>query len=45
MFNDKIYPINYNVVAIIGGKYPIKKLIGKDRWYWNDDEGKMHTNK
>ena len=32
MFNDKIEPIIYNVVATIGGKYIIPKRIGTVRW-------------
>ena len=41
MFTDKIYPIIYNVVATIGGKYLIPKGIGTFIWSWTDNEGKF----
>ena len=45
MFTDKIYPIIYNGVANIGGKYLIPKGIGTVRWSCIDDEYKIHTKK
>ena len=43
LFTDKIEPIIYNGVAIIGGKDIITKGIGIVRWSWTDDEGKIYT--
>ena len=45
MFNDKIDPIIYNGVENIGGKYLIPKGVVTVRWYWIENEGKLHTNK
>ena len=45
MFADKIYPIIYNVVAAIGGKDIIPKVVGTVSWYWNYYMVKLHTNK
>ena len=45
MFTEKIEPTVYNGVETIGGTYLIPKGIGTVSWSWNDDEGKLHTNK
>ena len=45
MFTDKIEPIMSNGAATICGKYIHPKIIGTIRWYWNDYEGKLSTNK
>ena len=42
MFTDNIEPIIYNGVATIGVK---DIIIGTFIWYWNDDEGRLQTNK
>ena len=44
MFTGKSYPVIYNVVTTIGGKYLIPKQIVTVSWYWTDDEGRIHTN-
>ena len=43
MFTDNIEPIISNGLETIGGKDHITKGIGKIRWSWTDDEGKLHT--
>ena len=45
MFTDKLQPIISYGVATMGGKYIIPKGIGTVSWSWNDDEGKLYTNK
>ena len=45
MYIDKVEPIIFNLVEIIGGKYIISKVIGTVSWYWTDDGGNLHTNK
>ena len=45
MSTETIEPIIYNVVATIGGKDLIPKVIRTVICYWNDDERQLHTNK
>ena len=45
MFTDKIYPIIYNEVANIGGKYINPKGIGTGSWSYTYDERQLNTNK
>ena len=42
---NTIEAIISNGVANIGRRYLIPKGIGTVTWYWNYDEGQLHTNK
>ena len=45
MLTENIYLIIYIGATTIDGKYLIPKGIETVSWYWNADEGKIHTNK
>ena len=45
MFTGKSYPVIYNVVKTIGGKYLIPKGVGTVSWSYIYDELKLHTNR
>ena len=45
MLTDKIDPIISNGAETIGGNDLIPKGIVTINWSWNDDEGRLQTNK